>query len=345
MDKKMIEKGLYLGTDGCKGGWITAVLDHGELRLEKYADIGMLIDRYPQFDEFLIDMAIGLRDSHEQLRPDDLARKELRPRSSTVFAVPSRSAVYEETEEEQKQSNLRSLGKSLSKQSIAIIPKIRELDLFLSEHPEYKNRLLESHPELCFARLNGQVLLSKKKESEGIKERESILRRYLTNTKLPGLYEKARELRCQPDDLADAICLCIAAALKEQGLCETIPEEPEKDEKGLYMKLTVPKKEVSRLLESATKSNKAIIIENNPIEVRAMQAYKDGEIDKAHELEADFVRWFQESFPDGTDHCSCEEPCRWHGMCRECVAIHRAHGDHLPNCLKEDKVNPWNAER
>ena len=42
------------------------------------------------------------------------------------------------------------------------------------------------------------------------------------------LNEKAREIRCQPDDLADAICLCIAAALKEQGLCETIPEEPEK---------------------------------------------------------------------------------------------------------------------
>ncbi len=47
MDKKMIEKSLYLGTD-------------------------------------------------------DLARKELRPRSSTVFAVPSRSAVYEETEEVMK---------------------------------------------------------------------------------------------------------------------------------------------------------------------------------------------------------------------------------------------------
>ncbi len=186
---------------------------------------------------------------------------------------------------------------------------------------------------------------SKKKESEGIKERESILRRYLTHIKLPDLYEKARELRCQPDDLADAICLCIAAALKEQGLCETIPEEPEKDEKGLYMKLTVPKKEVLHLLKSAIKNNKAMIIENNPIEVRAMQAYRDGEIDKAHELEAEFIKRFQEAFPDGLGHCSCEEPCRWHGMCRECVAIHRAHGDHLPNCLKEDKVNPWNSER
>ena len=87
-----------------------------------------------------------------------------------------------------------------------------------------------------------------------------------------------------------------------------------------------------------------MIIEHNPAEVEAMQAYKDGDIDKAHDLEAEFVRQFQEAFKDGVSHCSCEEACRWHGMCRECVAIHRAHGDHLPNCLKEEKVNPWNSE-
>lgn len=325
----MIAKGLYLGTDGCKGGWITAVLDHGELRLEKHTDINALIDSYPEFDAFLIDMAIGLRDSPEQLRPDDLARKELRPRSSTVFAIPSRSAVYEQTEEEQKRANLKTLGKSLSKQSIAIIPKIRELDVFLNEHPKYMNRLLESHPELCFARLNGEVLVTRKKELVGLKQRENVLKRYLPESVWPDLLEQAKELGCNPDDLVDAICLSVTAALKAHGMCETIPEKPQQDEKGLYMQLTIPKKET-------------MIIENNPIEVEAMQAYKEGDIDMAHHLEAEFVRRFQEAFSNGTDYCSCEESCRWHGMCRECVAIHRAHGDHLPNCLKEEKVNPWN---
>lgn len=341
MDKKMIEKGLYLGTDGCKGGWITAVLDHGKLRLERYADIGALIKRYPEFDAFLIDMAIGLRDRQDQLRPDDLARKELGSRSSTVFAVPSRSAVYEEAEETQKKANLRTLGKSLSKQSIAIIPKIRELDVFLSEHPEYKNRILESHPELCFARLNGEVLMTRKKTFVGLQQRESVLKRYLPDIIWPGLSSQAKELKCNPDDTVDAICLCITGALKAHGMCETIPEKPQKDGKGLYMKLTIPTKDVSVSFISGDRE--PMIIEDNPIEVEAMQAYKEGDIDKAHRLEAEFVRRFQEAFPDGTDHCSCEEPCRWHGMCRECVAIHRAHGDHLPNCLKEEKVNPWNT--
>lgn len=36
----------------------------------------------------------------------------------------------------------------------------------MSAHPEYKNRIDESHPELDFARLNGSVLLTRKKEAE-----------------------------------------------------------------------------------------------------------------------------------------------------------------------------------
>lgn len=33
--------------------------------------------------------------------------------------------------------------------------------------------------------------------------------------------------------------------------------------------------------------------------------------------------------------CSCPKTkCEWHGRCRECVAIHRHFGDHLPNCFQ-----------
>ena len=62
----------------------------------------MLVDAYPEFDAFLIDMAVGLRSSADRLRPDDLARKELRARSSSIFPIPCRQAVYAGTEEEQK---------------------------------------------------------------------------------------------------------------------------------------------------------------------------------------------------------------------------------------------------
>ena len=33
--------------------------------------------------------------------------------------------------------------------------------------------------------------------------------------------------------------------------------------------------------------------------------------------------------------CACENTlCEWHGKCKECVALHRYHNDHLPRCLQ-----------
>ena len=34
--------------------------------------------------------------------------------------------------------------------------------------------------------------------------------------------------------------------------------------------------------------------------------------------------------------CPCPKPkCEWHGKCRECVAVHRFHKDHVPNCFQQ----------
>ena len=41
----------------------------------------------------------------------------------------------------------------------------------------------------------------------------------------------------------------MTAALQIQGLCDTIPEEPEQDDKGLFMKLTIPGAGIKRLRE------------------------------------------------------------------------------------------------
>ena len=33
--------------------------------------------------------------------------------------------------------------------------------------------------------------------------------------------------------------------------------------------------------------------------------------------------------------CTCPNTvCVWHGRCRECVAIHRYHKDHIPECFQ-----------
>lgn len=53
------------------------------------------------------------------------------------------------------------------------------------------------------------------------------------------MYEKAKELKGKPDDLMDTACLAVTGALHAHGLTESIPENPEKDIKGLEMKMTV----------------------------------------------------------------------------------------------------------
>ena len=133
------------------------------------------------------------------------------------------------------------LDRSLSSQSINIIPKIRELDEFLDEHREYKNVLCETHPELCFKRLKGTLVETRKKEAEGLEERRNILLKYLKNEMLDGISDRAKSLRCMPDDIMDALCLAVSAAFKAHGMCETIPKNPEKDARGLIMQMIAPK--------------------------------------------------------------------------------------------------------
>lgn len=64
-----------------------------------------------------------------------------------------------------------------------------------------------------------------------------------------------------------------------------------------------------------------------------MQAFHKGERTLGYQLQDEFVAELRESL--GTqDHCTCEKACKHHGQCVECVAIHRAHREHLPNCFK-----------
>lgn len=38
-----INDGLYIGVDGCKGGWIASILDHGDLLLKQFDSLEALI--------------------------------------------------------------------------------------------------------------------------------------------------------------------------------------------------------------------------------------------------------------------------------------------------------------
>lgn len=235
---------LTVGIDGCKGKWICVSIFNDGFQIKKFAKIEDVCKEYKHADSILLDMPIGLPVNKEEevRRPDSSLRKVLRGKASSVFSVPCRQAVYAGDKVEMRQKNIVALGKSLSSQSIAIIPKIREVDEFLNTHMEWKNRLRESHPEVCFALLNhGQPIMERKVEQEGMRKRIEVLEDY---------YPKVREVvkeflamgygQTSINDLLDALCLAIVGQIECRRGVQTIPENPTADTKGLDMQVVVP---------------------------------------------------------------------------------------------------------
>lgn len=242
--KVRIDRSFYsVGIDGCRGGWITAAICNGKLDIYKFDSLNEITDELP-FDTCLIDMVIGLQGNVEQVRPDGMARKILKGRASTVFPAPCRKAVYGETKGERLQANVEVLHKKFTSQTDAIIPKIREVDEFLQSNVRYKNRLQESHPEVCFARLNGEVLLTSKHDAGGVRERAAILANYLPEVTEDWIMETAGKMKCNADDITDSVCLAVVANLYVQGKTERIPPEPMMDDTGLLMQMVIPKEDL-----------------------------------------------------------------------------------------------------
>ena len=118
-----------IGIDGCTHGWFFVRLDGAE---SSFGVASRLVDlpKAEPTSTMLIDIPIGLPDEGSTERLSDLeARKVLTPhRTFSVFPVPSRAATYADSYEEACERNEAARGKRLSRQSWAIVPKIREVD-------------------------------------------------------------------------------------------------------------------------------------------------------------------------------------------------------------------------
>ncbi|MFR8011977.1 MAG: LPS biosynthesis protein [Clostridia bacterium] len=71
-------------------------------------------------------------------------------------------------------------------------------------------------------------------------------------------------------------------------------------------------------------------IDHNPIERRPMEAFHCGDRAEGLRIQEEFAAMFREEY---REKIAVPEGCRYHGNYKECVAIHRAHQEHVPNCL------------
>ena len=74
-------------------------------------------------------------------------------------------------------------------------------------------------------------------------------------------------------------------------------------------------------------------IEGNEKEIAAMAEFHKGNRAEGLKLQEEFASEFRTEYSD-KDHCPCRKACRYHGNCKECVAIHRAHQEHVPNFMR-----------
>jgi predicted RNase H-like nuclease len=231
-----------VGIDGCESGWMIAMLSNSRLSIERYNSIDDVLAAHKTADKFIIDIPIGLADSKEEAeyRPDNAARKILKGKSSSLFPVPFRSVARAKTVAEAWNIS-KALNAGANYMTMGIRDAVNKIDIFLQENEAWKNVLCESHPEVCFALLNGgNPIMEKKSEEQGIKKRLDILEKYgidrMPVTKHP-LFAK------YSDDVVDAVCLALIGRFAVEGKSATIPNEDEikTDSTGLKMQMIIPK--------------------------------------------------------------------------------------------------------
>lgn len=184
-------------------------------------------------------MPIGLPDDKMHLRPDLIIKKILGKKGSSIFQVPCRQAVYANDKTEARELNIATLGKSLSEQSLGIAKAIRQVDEFLQNNPQWENRLLESHPEFCFSKINNnQPMLEDKMSAEGQRKRLEVLNKhYHQANQVVDKFLADVPYRKKTDDVIDVLCLAVMGKVILAKGIKTIPEKPMMDSRGILMQM------------------------------------------------------------------------------------------------------------
>ncbi|MFI4994540.1 MAG: DUF429 domain-containing protein [Hyphomicrobiales bacterium] len=240
--------GWIAGVDGCRAGWIVArrELDAtSRIDIEIHRSFAALLDRKDPPDIIAVDMPIGLPDRIGEggRGPEKEIRRFLGRRKSSVFSIPSRSAVC--TQDYPAAcliaAETSDPSRKFAKQAFNLFPKIREIDALLRASPKgldppWRERVFEAHPELAFWRLNGEKELSHAKKARnggrwiGRQERVAILEA----AGIPSdVLERAPPRGAAADDLLDALALVMIARRILEGQATSFPDPPGRDAFGL----------------------------------------------------------------------------------------------------------------
>jgi predicted RNase H-like nuclease len=233
------------GVDGCRAGWIVVLRDRGAgtyiARAVQSFQAVMTLPEAPAV--IAVDVPIGLLATAcaGGRSCEQLARRFLGTRASSVFSSPTRAALaafragsgYQAVSIANRGSVAAAPG--ISQQTFGILPKIDEVDRLLASVGQ--GIVVEVHPELCFAEANGGTPMShSKKTLSGRTQRATLLAR-LGFAEPLGLLGPRLPLGVKGDDLLDACIACWTAERVATSSAIVIPSSPPTDATGLRMEL------------------------------------------------------------------------------------------------------------
>jgi predicted RNase H-like nuclease len=212
-----------LGVDACQRGWIAIAVEDVVTGAYFAEDIETLLARV-QADGpvavVAIDMPIGLPDRGYR-RADVMARAAIGPLWPSVFMTPVRQALLADDHAAASALNRELAGHGISVQAFRLKPKLLQVERW-ARHTTV--RVVETHPELCFARLAGTPLMARKSSWAGAERRRSLLAG--AGISLTGDIGDAGA-HGGVDDVLDAGAAAWAARQVVRGHARPIPDPPD----------------------------------------------------------------------------------------------------------------------
>jgi predicted RNase H-like nuclease len=247
------------GLDGCRRGWIAviAAADGKDTRARFAKSLRDILDAPDPPSIVAIDVPIGLPDRSGPggRTPERLVRPLLGPRQSSVFSIPSRTAVYAAHDASIPEPDrfrhacaiarvTSASEKAVAKQAFQIFGKIIEIDCVLRERAELAQRVFECHPELSFWAMNNNTPVPQPKKVKGMPYGPGLdLRRRLLLAQ--GFAAEmlqasvARECGAGLDDLIDACAAAWTAMRIAHRRAVSFPDPPDRDAFGLPIAIWV----------------------------------------------------------------------------------------------------------
>lgn len=211
---------LVAGLDGFKASWVAVLLDDGAFRdAVCFESLGQACARLCGVVAIAVDIPMGLPAGKAGRAAEEAARIMVgAARASSVFPTYPREVYEAPTREDATRMALALTGKGIGSTAFALKDKILEARAMSDP------RVIEVHPEVCFAAMRGQPLAYAKRTWSGQGERRQLVIDH--GIFLPCPVDEGGAGDAAPDDLLDAAAAAWTAWRHATGRAVHLPSAP-----------------------------------------------------------------------------------------------------------------------